>query len=87
MDEQEPKLPEITPDDLQLFHDNPNTSDIVDRVRELQLQAVKEDRERMAVLALQRSAMFPSDSDYTRGYALARQNIAVAIRNAPLPKE
>lgn len=44
------------------------------------LEAVRQEREAIMELALQKSATFPADSDYTRGYALAKQAFAAAIR-------
>lgn len=43
-------------------------------------EAVWQEREAIMELALQKSATFPADSDYTRGYALAKQAFAAAIR-------
>lgn len=43
-------------------------------------RAAKKEREEILQLALTRTAMLPSDSDYTRGYALAKNDFAAAIR-------
>ena len=42
-------------------------------------RAAKEEREEIRQLAVTKTAMFPGDSDYTRGYALAKNDFVAAI--------
>lgn len=64
-----------------------NTSGLhVPYFRDAYLAGARATLEMAAHKAAQKTAMLPSDSDYTRGYAIARSDMCDEIRNL-IPKE